>query len=257
VLISAVVITYNEESNIERCLRSLSFADEIIVLDSFSTDRTVEIALRFTDKVSQRKFTGFSEQKNAAMDMAGSEWVMIVDADEVVTPELAQEIRRVVVESPHNAYRVPRRTCFLGKLIRNCGWYPDYTIRLARKSKARFADRLVHEVLEVDGTSGTLQNCMIHFSYRNMDDAARKMITYARAAARQKMLDGQKAHITDIALTPGLTFLKKLILQQGFRDGIYGLIISGMSACGVFFRYVMLWEMTRSKTGSKEQHNDE
>ena len=248
--LSAVVITLNEEPNIERCLGSLGFADEIVVLDSFSTDRTVEIAGRFTDKVSQREFSGYSDQKNAAMEIASNEWVLIVDADEVVTAELAAEVRKAVESDKYVAYRMPRLTHFLGKPIRHCGWYPDYVTRLMRKSKARFADRLVHETPTVDGPIGALSSDLIHYSYRDLDDLGRKMIAYSRAAARQKLLDGERFSLGALVFAPGLTFLKKYIIKQGYRDGLRGFIVCALSQFGVFLRYAMLWE-------SKEREHDE
>jgi glycosyltransferase involved in cell wall biosynthesis len=247
VSISAVVITLNEEPNIERCLASLGFADEIVVLDSLSTDRTVEIARRFTDKISEREFTGYSDQKNAAVGLAANDWVLIVDADEVVTAELAAEVRKAAETDKFAAYRMPRLTHFLGKPIRHCGWYPDYVVRLMRKSKARFADRLVHETPEVDGPVGTLSSDLVHYSYRDLDDLMRKMVAYSRAAARQKVLDGERFRFGALLFAPGLTFLKKYIVKQGYRDGLRGFIICALSQLGVFLRYAMLWEMSMRK----------
>ena len=137
--LSAVVITWNEEKNIERCLEALRFCDEIVVVDSMSTDRTVEIASRHTDKVSLREFTGFSDQKSAAVALASGDWVLAVDADEIVSTELAGEIRDVIRHPEFDAYRIPRLSYFLGKAIRRCGWYPDYQLRLVRREKAQLS----------------------------------------------------------------------------------------------------------------------
>ena len=142
--LSAVVITYNEEAELERCLASLSFADEIVVLDSFSTDRTVEIAGQFTNNVSCRQFMGFSDQWNAAIAIAAHEWILQVAADEVVGDALAEEIVDAISSGKYDAYRMPRSTFFLGKRMRHCGWYPDYQLRLVKKTIARIPDRLVH-----------------------------------------------------------------------------------------------------------------
>lgn len=253
VSLSAVVITLNEEPNIERCLVSLAFADEIVVLDSFSTDRTVEIAKRFTDRISLHKFVGYSDQKNAVMEMAANEWVLIVDADEVVTPELAAEVRKAIESDRFIGYRMPRLTHFLGKPIRHCGWYPDYIVRLARKSRSRFGDRLVHETLEVDGPIGTLRHDLIHYTYRSLDDLFRKIIDYSRAAAMQKFRDGERFRLSKLLFAPGLTFLKKYIIKQGYRDGFCGFLICALSQTGVFLRYAMLWEMSIHR----EQEHDE
>lgn len=242
-----MVITYNEETNIERCLASLSFADEIVVVDSFSTDRTVELARRFTDKISQREFVGYADQKNAAMALASNDWVLVVDADEVVSDQLAAEIRRAVETERYAAYRMPRLSYFGGKAIRHCGWYPDYVVKLMRRSKSSYPDRLVHETPEVDGCVGTLKNDLLHYTYRDLDQFCRKVIAYSRAAAEQKMRDGERFRLSKLVFAPVVTFLKKYIVQQGFRDGLRGLVICVMSQFGVFLRYAMLWEMTIGK----------
>ena len=245
--ISAVVITHNEETNIERCLASLSFADEIVVVDSFSTDRTVELARRFTDKVSRREFAGYADQKNAAMELASNDWVLVVDADEVVSDHLAAEIRKAVESEEYAAYRMPRLSYFWGKAIRHCGWYPDYVVKLMRRSKSRYPDRLVHETPDVDGPVGTLKNDLLHYTYCDLDQFCSKVVAYSRAAARQKMRDGERFRLSKLVFAPGLTFLKKYVLQQGFRDGLRGFVICAMAQFGVFLRYAMLWEMTVGK----------
>lgn len=250
--ISAVVITFNEEANIERCLRGLRFADEIVVLDSVSTDRTVELARQFTDRVSTREFVGFSDQKSAAMQLASHEWVLSVDADEVVTEELAEEIVAAVENGSCDAYRMPRSTFFLGRRMRHCGWYPDYQLRLARKSKAHYPARLVHERIEVSGTCGTLRSPLVHYSYGTMDDYVRKMVLYSRAAARQKFAEGRRFRLADLVCNPGSTFLRMYVLKQGFRDGLHGLVLSALTACSSALRYAALWEMGLGEGRSKE-----
>jgi glycosyltransferase involved in cell wall biosynthesis len=247
VSISAVVITLNEEANIEGCLRSLSFADEIVVLDSFSTDRTVELARRYTDKVSCREFVGFSDQKNAAIELATGEWVFIVDADEVVPVGLAKEIAAAVQTDEFDSYRMPRSTDFLGRNMRHSGWYPDYQLRLARKSKAHIPDRLVHETLEVDGACGTLKNALIHYSYPDLNTYLRKMLLYTGSAARQKAREGRKASPLDLLLNPPMVFFKMYVIKQGFMDGLHGLVLSVLSACSAAIRYITLWELNRDK----------
>lgn len=242
--ISALIITHNEERDIERCLASLSFADEIVVLDSFSTDRTIELARRYTDKVSQREFRGFSEQRNATLDLATNDWILIIDADEVVTSELADQMLHAAASDEFDAYRVPRLTHFLGKPIRYCGWYPDMSVRLARKSKSRFGDRLVHETLEVNGRIGVITGDLIHFTCHDLEEMIRKMADYSRAAATQKLLNGERFRLSKLLFAPGLTFLKKYIVKQGYRDGLRGFVLCAMGLFGVFVRYAMLWEMT-------------
>lgn len=251
--ISAVVITLDEETNIECCLQSLQFADEIVVLDSMSTDRTVDIARTYTDKIGFKEFNGYGEQKAAALAMATCEWVLIVDADEVIGEELAAEIKDVVERGQFDAYKGPRLSYFLGRPMRHCGWYPDYQLRLAKRDRAQMPQRLVHEQLMIDGAIGILTNPMIHYSYVSMSDYARKMVSYARAAAEQRLREGRKPRFSDLLFTPGLTFVKMYLLEQGFRDGLHGFILSGLSACSVYLRYVMLWDMSRRQDPAKEQ----
>lgn len=250
--LSAVVITCNEENNIERCLQSLTFADEIVVLDSFSTDRTVELARRYTENVTQREFAGFGEQWAAALALATREWVLVVAADEVVTDELANQVASAVERGDRDGYRMPRLTEFVGRKMRRCGWYPDYQLRLARRSKASFPDRLVHESMQVDGQIGTLSGDLLHYSYPDLDEYARKMAAYARAAARQKMREGRRFRITDLIFAPPFAFFKTYVLRQGFREGWHGFVLSLLIGASTALRYSMLWEMTRQERSGKE-----
>lgn len=251
--LSAVVITYNEERNIGRCLESLSFADEIVVLDSFSTDRTVEIARGFTDRVFQRKFAGFSEQWAQALTLASCDWVLIVGADEEITRELADEIVQAVRSGDRDGYRIPRITEFVGRHMRHCGWFPDYQLRLARRSKACYTDRLVHESLEVDGTVGTLRGHILHHSHPDLDTFTRKMTLYTRLAAAQKMREGRRFRVTDLLVAPVYTFFKTYVIKRGFLDGWHGFVLSVLLSAYSALRYSMLWEMTLRERSGKEQ----
>ena len=250
--LSAVVITYNEEARLETCLQSLSFADEIVVLDSFSTDRTLEIARQYTDNVGCREFVGFSDQWNAAIAMATQEWVMIVAADEIVSDGLAADVVSAISSGMHDAYRLPRSTYFLGRRMRYCGWYPDYQLRLVKRSIARIADRLVHETLVVDCERGTLKHDLIHHSYATMDDFCRKMVAYARAGAQQKFSEGRRFHAVDL-LNPGFTFFKMYVIRQGFRDGLHGLVLSALAGCSSALRYAILWDLGLHEARGKER----
>ncbi len=245
--LSALVITLNEEVNIRECLEGLKFADEMIVVDCFSSDATVAIARECGARVEQREFKGYSDQRNYIIGLAAHEWILIVDADERVTPELGAEIRKVLEQPSYDAYRIPRLTEFLGKPMRRCGWYPDYQLRLARKSEVRMPDRLVHETLVTDVPVGTLNSDLLHFSYRTMEDYSRKMVAYARAAAKQKATEGRKFSWADIALNPGLTFLKMYIVKGGCLEGIRGLTLSALTAASSALRYAYLWEYTNDK----------
>lgn len=245
--ISALVLTYNEQDKIKQCLDGLSFADEIVVVDSFSTDSTVDIVKKYTDRVFQKKFEGFSSQWNMAIEQAREDWVFIVGADEVITQQLASQVLGAAESAEYDAYRMPRSTFFTGKRIRYCGWYPDYQLRLILREKANIPHRLVHETLVYDGPVGTLTSPIVHYSYDTVSDYCRKMVMYAKAAAEQKYKEGRSFHLADILLNPGHAFFKMYIANFGFMDGMHGLVLSGLTACSSLLRYAYLWELCRSK----------
>src|SRR3989454_5404680 len=188
--ITAVVITLNEERNIADCLVSVAWADEIVVVDACSTDRTVELARRFTDKIFVRPWPGYGPQKNFGIEQATADWILIVDADERVTPELQVEIRKIIALPPNDkipAYRVPRRNYYYGRWVRWGGVYPDYQIRLVRKGYARYNDVQIHENLLVKGSVDTLGGHLDHFTERQIEDHFRKFETYTTLAAQEKL----------------------------------------------------------------------
>jgi glycosyltransferase involved in cell wall biosynthesis len=250
--VSALVITYNEENNIRRCLESLTFADEVVVVDSYSTDRTVEIAKCYTEKVFQREFKGFSDQRNAALKLAANDWVFIVDADEAATPELGCAIRKAIETDEYDGYRVPRLTFFLDKEIHHCGWYPDYSVRLARRDKVYIPPRRVHESILVRGKIGVLKPPLIHWSYPSLTEYARKMVLYARAGAQQRKEEGGRFRISDLLIRPAFAFARMFFWRLGFLDGMHGLVLSVLTACSTALRYAMLWELERQ---NKMEHD--
>ncbi len=244
--LSVVVITKNEETNIGRCLESMSWADEIIMVDSQSTDRTVEIAQQYGAKIYSPEWRGFGPAKQAGLDHATQEWAFSIDADEAATPELAEEIRKIVREGgEHDGYIVKRRTNFLGRWIYHCGWYPDPVLRLFRREKGRFDEAVVHEKVKVDGAVGELQNELLHYSYPTIEHYLKKFNTYTTMGAQQAFGDGRRARWWDILLRPPVAFAKHYVSRQGFRDGMEGLIISVMSSAAVFVKYVKLRQLAR------------
>lgn len=245
--LSAVIITYNEEENISRCLDSLSFADEIVVMDSFSSDKTLEIVRKYTDRIYQRQFTGFSEQWNAAFAKASHEWILKIDADEVVSPELRDQMVEALRNPQFDSYKMPRLSYFLDRPIKTCGWYPDPQLRLAKTKLATVPDRLVHERLVVNGTCGTLKGDLIHYTDPNLDRYSVKMLRYAKLAAQQKFDEGRRFHLSDLLITPGATFLKFYIVEHGIMDGMNGFVLCGLNAFSVFLRYCYLWEIERNQ----------
>jgi len=247
--LSVVIITYNEEENIRGCLESANWSDEIVVVDSFSTDRTVEIAREFTPNVFQNRWTNFSQQKNLALEKASNEWVLNVDADERVTPELKKEILRILNSGfiSANGYYIPLRNHYLGKWIRHCGWYPDYHLRLFRKGKGRFNERTVHESVIVEGKKGYLKSHLQHFSYKNLSDHLARIDKYAALTAQEMHGRGKRTTAFDLLFRPLARFIRMYLIKRGFLDGIYGLIVSLMGSFYVFIKYVKLWELSKRK----------
>jgi glycosyltransferase involved in cell wall biosynthesis len=242
--ISVIVITYNEQKNIRKCLSSIDWADEIVVVDSGSTDDTKRIASEFTRKVLDIKWEGFGMAKDFARDQATCQWILSLDADEVVTEDLKEEIQRVIA-SPEavNGYHIPRRSNFLGRWIEHGGWYPDYVLRLFRKDKARFTHSAVHERVEVDGEKGHLNNALMHHTDPNFDHYLGKLNRYTSLAAEELFKKGKRAKVWDVIFRPLAVFLKMYLAKRGFLDGFLGFILAVSSAFHVFSKYVKLWHL--------------
>ena len=240
--VSVVIVTLNEERNIEDALKSAADFDEIIVVDSFSTDKTVEICKRYTDKFYQHEWSGYAKQKQRAVDYAVSPWVLILDADERITAELRDEIAEAI-ERPDNAgFSVPRMNFFLGTWIRHSGWWPDYTLRLFRKDMGAIEDREVHERVVVKGSVGKLKSCLEHYTYRTISDYIRKMDIYATLAAREIRKKSGRPGIVAILIKPCITFLKMYILRLGFLDGMHGMLLAVLYGYYTFLKYARAWE---------------
>jgi glycosyltransferase involved in cell wall biosynthesis len=238
--VSVVVITKNEEANIERCLASVSWADEIVVLDSGSTDRTVELAKRHTPHVYVEAWHGFGAQKNLALARATGDWVLSLDADEWVSEALREALRSAAHEHTHVAFRMPRSSSFCGRAMRHSGWWPDYVTRFFRRGKAQFSDDLVHERLIVQGTTGTLAAPLMHESYRDLGQVIEKMNLYSSLAARDLHAQGRRASLAT-ALGKGLwAFIRTYLLRAGFLDGREGLLVAVATAESTYYRYLKL-----------------
>jgi len=243
--ISAVLITFNEADRLESALKSVEgIADEIVIVDSHSTDETDKIALKHTDRFFRREWTNYADQKNYANSLAAFPWILSLDADERLSPELRQEILRLKEEDPAtSAFSVPRQAYYLGRWIRHSGWYPDRKIRLFRKDEASWAGEFVHESLEVEGDVKKLQGILQHFTYRDLSDQIRRVDTYSGLGA-QKLYAGQKRcrwhHLT---VLPFFSFLRTYIWKAGFLDGPAGFVIAVMQGYGVFVRYAKLREI--------------
>jgi len=247
--LSVITITYNEEENIRDCLESVKWSDEIVIVDSFSSDKTVEIALRYTPRVFQNRWTNFSQQKSLALKKASNEWVLSIDADERVTPELKEEILGILNSQSHpfDGYYIGRRNHYLGKFIRHCGWYPDYQLRLFRKGKGRFNERSVHESVVMDGQKGYLKFFLNHYSYRSLSDHLNRIDRFTSLAAEEMFTDGKRARTFDFLFRPLTRFVRMYLIKRGYLDGVYGLIVSIMGSFYVFLKYLKLWELSRGK----------
>jgi glycosyltransferase involved in cell wall biosynthesis len=244
--LSVTVITLNEEAHLVPCLESASFADEIVVLDSNSTDATVALARQFTDRVLTVPWEGFGKTKNRAIEAASGSWIFVLDADERITPALQQEIVQIVqADGPLDGYRVPRRNHFCGRLIKYLGWYPDYSIRLFRKSKARFVEREVHESVEVQGRVGTLQQPMLHYTYKSISDFVLRMDRYSTLAAQELVWLGKRPLPGELVWRPLLTFLKLYIFKRGFLEGRDGYTLAYLYSTYNFLKYYKFRELKR------------
>jgi len=249
--VTATVITFNEAANIQAALESLSWADEIIVVDSNSTDNTVEIARRFTSKVILRPWPGYVAQKNFAGGQASHDWIFSLDADERVTPELAAEIKSVLASGSGAAgYRVPRVTFHLGRWMRTTDWYPDYQLRLYDRRRAGWAGKYVHESVKADGPVEDLRGELQHYAYRDLAHHIQTMDRYTTLAAKQMFEDGRRAGFFDLLLHPPAAFFRNYVLRGGFRDGTAGLIVSAMNARYVGLKFAKLWELCSPSTST-------
>jgi len=250
--LSVTLITYNEESKVGDALESVKWADEIVVVDSLSTDRTVEICQRYTEKVYRMPWQGYVIQKNLALEKASHEWVLNLDADERVSPGLAEEIKQVLQTGELAGYYIPRRVFYLGAWIQYGGWYPDYKLRLFKKDLARWEGRGIHESVVLNGKAGYLKGELYHFSYDNLFHHIHKINQFTTLAAEHspKPVRGYT-----IFLRALFAFFKKYFLKRGFLEGTRGLIISGLSAFQVFIKYAKMWELAqKTKEWESEGH---
>ena len=248
--VTATVITFNEAANIQAALESLSWADEIVVVDSESTDDTAAIARRFTERVIVQRWPGYVAQKNFAAAQASHDWIFSLDADERVSPALAAEVQRVATSPRAAGYRVPRVTYHLGRWIRSTDWYPDYQLRLYDRRRARWAGRYVHESVRADGGVEDLRGELLHYAYRDLSHHLQTMDRYTTLAARQMFEEGRRAGWVDLAVHPPAAFVRNYVLRGGFRDGVPGLIVSAMNARYVGLKFAKLWELCSPSTST-------
>ncbi len=246
--LTVTVITRDEASNIDAALSSVAWADEIVVVDSHSTDDTVAIARRHTPRVETREWPGYSAQKNYAASIASHDWILSIDADERVTPELRDEIRSVLTNPPDRAgYRIPRVTWYLGRWIRSTDWYPDFQLRLYDRRSGEWNGRPVHESVKLKtGDPGVLRHDLQHYAYRDVSDHLATIDRYTTLAASQMAAEGRRVAVPALAAHTVFAFLRNYVLRGGFRDGGPGFVVSALNSYYVFLKFAKLWERDRS-----------
>jgi glycosyltransferase involved in cell wall biosynthesis len=253
--LSVVIITFNEESNIRRTLESVKWVDEIVVVDSGSTDGTVAICRKYTDRVMHQEWLGFSGQKNFAIDQSTGDWVLSLDADEPIEPLLADEIRQIIASpAARDGYFIPRKTFFLGKEIRHGGWYPDYNLRLFRRGTGRFEERAVHEAIKVRGATGRTVHALLHYAYPDLAlymSSINKYSSLAVTVMAERGIGNLKAGSLNMILRPLFTFLLKYVFRLGFLDGKHGLVLNLYHAYYVFAKYAKAWEYSKQNRPEK------
>jgi glycosyltransferase involved in cell wall biosynthesis len=239
--LSVFLITRNEAHNIAACLESVAWADEIVVLDSGSSDETAAICRRYGARVeTSADWPGFGVQKNRALDLAGGDWLLSIDADERVTPELRAEIEQVLRAPDADAYEMPRLSSYLGQPMRHGGWWPDHVTRLFRRGAARFTEARVHEALVVQGRSGRLRNHLVHHSFRSVEQVIAKMDAYSTYAADGMAERGRGAGLASAVLHGLFAFLRTYLLRAGFLDGRLGFVLAVSNAEGAYYKYLKL-----------------
>jgi glycosyltransferase involved in cell wall biosynthesis len=242
--ISAALIAYNEERNIEEALQSLSWADEIVVVDSGSKDATLDICRRFTDRILHRDWTGYVDQKNFAVEQAKNDWIFSLDADERPSPELCAEIRELSGKGFfQSGYKIPRVAFFMGRWIRHGDWCPDYQLRLFDRRHGKWKGGRVHESVKMAEKPGLLKGEIYHFTYRRLSDYLGRLETYSSLAALDYRQQGKSFVPLKLVGNPIAAFIKSYLLKRGFLDGMPGFAVAVMGAVSVFFKYAKLYEL--------------
>jgi len=244
--LTVIVPTFNVEEILDACLASVTWADEILVVDSLSTDRTLEIARKYTARIIQREYINSASQKNWAIPQATHRWVMVLDSDEQVTPALREEIRALLRTEPaHSGYVLRRVNHFLGQRIRFGGWGRDRVLRLWDRTKGRYQEKEVHAEVEVNGSVSELKHPLTHDTFRSWDSYMGKIDRYTSWSADEYLKKNRRATVLDLVFRPAGRFVKRYIIQLGFLDGVPGLMITGMDTWAVFLKYARLWERSR------------
>jgi glycosyltransferase involved in cell wall biosynthesis len=249
--LSVIVITRNEAHNIQACLQSVAWCDEIVVVDSGSTDETAALARACGAQVVQTAdWPGYGPQKNVALSHARSDWVLSIDADERVTPALRDEILAAMASGTHDAYRLPRLSRFCGRFIRHAGWYPEPVLRLFRRGETRFSDDLVHERVVAKGSVGMLREPLMHYTYADYSEVLTKIDRYSTLGARQAFERGERATPWTAVFHGLWAFVRTYVFRAGFLDGAQGFGVALMLGEASYYKYIKLWYLHRD-AGSK------
>jgi glycosyltransferase involved in cell wall biosynthesis len=243
--IAVIIITRDEEQNLPRLLASVGFADEIIINDSGSRDRTLVIARQHNCKIIQSEFAGFGAAKQAALNQAESDWVLSLDADEEIDATLADSIKKAIASPSVDGYEINRKSQFLGRWIMHSGWYPDYLPRLFRRDRGHFTNDTVHERIEISGALSRLGGHILHYTDPDIEHYLEKLNRYTTLSADSLRQQGRRFKTLDILVKPPATFIKMYLLKSGFHDGIQGLILALLSSFHVLCKYAKLWERQR------------
>ncbi len=252
--VSVYVLTFNNIRTIERCLNSLLWAEELVIVDSGSSDGTYEICKRYTEKIYRREFKNHADQYQFAANLTNSDWIMFVDADEEVSPELVEEIREELknVTNDLGGFFIYRKTYYLGRWIRYGGWYPDGEIRLYRRDKGRWEGGL-HAKVVVDGKVKKLKNQYLHYTYQDISDQIKTIDRYSKIAAEDLAKSGKSFSLLKLLLHPPARFIKEYLLKYGFMDGLPGLIIAISTMYYVFIKYSKHWELTITRSNDEKR----
>ena len=245
-MISVAVIVKNEEKNLPQMLESIAWADEIVILDTGSQDNTLVIAEKSGCKVYQSEWLGFGLCKQRAVDYCTHDWILSLDADEVVTDKLHSKVIEIIHgESKFSGYRIKRKSFYLNKMVNHCGWNNDYTLRLFRKDKGKFNNKMVHESVQIDGEIGYIEEHLLHYTYPTINSHLEKMVLYSDLASKSLFNQGKKSTLLGSFCKANWKFITMYIIKLGFLDGRIGFILSYNSAMGVFWKYSKLWEHNR------------
>jgi glycosyltransferase involved in cell wall biosynthesis len=252
--LSVVVVTLNEEERLRACLESVAWADEIVVVDAESQDKTAQVAREFTDRVIVRPWPGFAAQKNFGLAEAAGDWILSLDADEQVSSELRDEVGRVLARGgPHDGYRAPRQNIFWGRWVRHGGLWPDWQLRLFRRGCGQFVERAVHESVEVTGTVGRLESPLIHRSYRDVADFLARADRYSTLAAEEWVKSGRRVRVSDLVVRPAGRFVSMYLLRLGCLDGGRGFLLATLYAYYVFVRSAKALERLRERDRERKR----